>query len=208
MEIKVVVYNKKIQGHNVLTDINLTLNSGHIYSFVGRNGSGKTMLLRAISGLILPTDGEVYVDDQKLGKDLSFPNDTGIFIDEPRYLSYLTGFENLQMLAEIRKKISDEQIKEWMEKLLLPINKLKFRKYSAGMKQKVGIIQALMEEPKLLILDEPFNTLDEESVIILKDILIKFKQQGALIIITSHNKEDHEQLSDQIFEIKNGILIN
>lgn len=208
MKIKVVDYHKKIQGHDVLTNINLTLNSGHIYSFVGRNGSGKTMLLRAISGLILPTTGEVYVDNDRLGKEISFPNDTGIFIDEPRYLGYLTGFENLQMLAAIRKKISDEEIKEWMDKLLLSVNKLKFRKYSAGMKQKVGIIQALMEEPKLLILDEPFNTLDEESVLILKEILIKLKQQGTLIIITSHNKEDHEQLSDQIFEIKNGMLTN
>ena len=208
MKIKVVDYHKKIQGHDVLTNINLTLNTGHIYSFVGRNGSGKTMLLRAISGLILPTTGEVYVDNDRLGKEISFPNDTGIFIDEPRYLGYLTGFENLQMLAAIRKKISDEEIKEWMDKLLLPVNKLKFRKYSAGMKQKVGIIQALMEEPKLLILDEPFNTLDEESVLILKEILIKLKQQGTLIIITSHNKEDHEQLSDQIFEIKNGMLTN
>ena len=186
MKIKVVDYHKKIQGHDVLTNINLTLNSGHIYSFVGRNGSGKTMLLRAISGLILPTTGEVYVDNDRLGKEISFPNDTGIFIDEPRYLGYLTGFENLQMLAAIRKKISDEEIKEWMDKLLLPVNKLKFRKYSAGMKQKVGIIQALMEEPKLLILDEPFNTLDEESVLILKEILIKLKQQGTLIIITSY----------------------
>lgn len=208
MKIKVVDYHKKIQGHDVLTNINLTLNSGHIYSFVGRNGSGKTMLLRAVSGLILPTTGEIYVDNDRLGKEISFPNDTGIFIDEPRYLGYLTGFENLQMLAAIRKKISDEEIKEWMDKLLLPVNKLKFRKYSAGMKQKVGIIQALMEEPKLLILDEPFNTLDEESVLILKEILIKLKQQGTLIIITSHNKEDHEQLSDQIFEIKNGMLTN
>ena len=206
MEIQLNEFNKKIQGQDVLKNINLTLESGKIYSFVGKNGSGKSMLLRAISGLIVSTSGSVAIDGQLLGQDLSFPPDTGILIDTPKYLNNLSGFDNLQFIASIKKQITDNDIKKWMNVFSLPINKMVFRKYSAGMKQKVGIIQALMEEPKLLLLDEPFNALDEESVTILRDILLELKKRNVLIVITSHNMQDHELLSDEIIGIKEGML--
>lgn len=208
MEIRVESLNKTFRGTQVLEDINYTFTSSKIYGLAGKNGSGKTMLLREISGLIHPTSGRVLIDGKQLHRDISFPPSMGLIIEKPEFLGDMSGFENLKMLAGIRKIVTDEQIKEWMRRFALaPDAKQPMRKYSLGMKQKIGIIQAIMEEPELLILDEPFNALDEESVNLCWSILRTLRQAGKLIIITSHHKEDIEQLCDNTLLMEDGKLI-
>ena len=169
---------------------------------------GKTMLLRAISGLIVPSSGVVYVDGKALGTEISFPPEIGILIEKPEFLGHLSGFENLKMLSEIKGSISDANIAEYMNYFDLdPEEKKPARKYSQGMKQKLGIIQAIMENQKLLVLDEPFNALDEKSVKLFRELLIEYKKQEKLIILTSHNKEDIESLCDHTYQIQSGQII-
>lgn len=207
MEIRVESLNKTFRGAQVLVDINYTFSSGKIYGLAGKNGSGKTMLLREIAGLIRPTSGRVLIDGKELHRDLSFPPNMGLIIEKPEFLGEMSGFENLKMLASIRKSVADKQIKAWMRRFSLdPDAKQPMRKYSLGMKQKIGIIQAVMEDPELLILDEPFNALDEESVSLCWSILQTLRQTGKLIIITSHHKEDIEQLCDSTLLMENGRL--
>lgn len=207
MEIRVESLNKTFRGVRVLEDINYTFTSGKIYGLAGKNGSGKTMLLREIAGLIHPDSGRVLIDGKQLHLDLSFPPDMGLIIEKPEFLGDMSGFENLKMLADIRKKITDEQIKAWMRRFSLnPEAKLPMRKYSLGMKQKIGIIQAVMEDPMLLILDEPFNALDEESVRLCWSLLQALRRAGRLILITSHHKEDIEQLCDYTLLMEEGRL--
>lgn len=205
MRIKVESLSKEIKGNMILQDINLEFVSGKIYGVIGTNGSGKTMLLRSIAGLIRPTEGSIFVDDKLLHKDISFPPDMGLLIEKPELLNYLTGFENLKYLAEIKQIISEEQIEEYMRKFSLdPKSKKTIKKYSLGMKQKIGIIQAIMEQQKLLVLDEPFNALDEKSVHILRELFMEFRNQGKLIIITSHHAEDIDLLCDEIIHMEEG----
>ncbi|WP_289137377.1 ABC transporter ATP-binding protein [uncultured Brevibacillus sp.] len=205
MKIEVKNFTKSIGKIKVLENINVSLKSGNIYGIVGKNGSGKTMFLRMIAGLILPTTGEVRVDEKILGKDISFPENLGILLEKPSFLPHLTGYENLQMLAKIRNVTANEDIQSLM--LLFDLDwksKKKFKEYSLGMKQKMGIIQAIMENQQLIILDEPFNALDESSVEILRKVLEKLKAEGKLIVMTSHNKEDIDLLSDYTFTISQG----
>jgi len=207
MKIEVTNFTKSIGKMNVLENINISLESGHIYGVVGRNGSGKTMFLRMIAGLILPTSGEVSVDGQILGKDISFPEQLGILLEEPNFLSFLTGYENLRMLAKIRKITSDEQIQSFMNLFNLDWKRdKKFRNYSLGMKQKLGIIQAVMENPQIVILDEPFNALDESAAETLRKMLKNLKDEQKLIVMTSQHKEDIELLCDHVLTISNGKL--
>ena len=191
MRIDVTNLSKIIRGSVILDNISIHFESGHIYGIIGKNGSGKTMLLRAISGLIVPSSGVVYVDGKALGTEISFPPEIGILIEKPEFLGHLSGFENLKMLSEIKGSISDANIAE----------------YSQGMKQKLGIIQAIMENQKLLVLDEPFNALDEKSVKLFRELLIEYKKQEKLIILTSHNKEDIESLCDHTYQIQSGQII-
>ena len=208
MEIRVESLSKTFRGAQVLENINYTFTSGKIYGLAGKNGSGKTMLLREIAGLIHPTSGQVLIDGKQLHQDLSFPPSMGLIIEKPEFLGDMSGFENLKMLASIRKIVTDKQIKAWMYRFsLAPDSKQPMRKYSMGMKQKIGIIQAVMEDPELLILDEPFNALDEESVHLCWSILKTLRQAGKLIIITSHHKEDIEQLCDNTLLMENGRCI-
>lgn len=196
---------KVLRGHTVIDDVSMELCSGNIYGIVGSNGSGKTMLLRIISGLILPTSGEVTVDGAVLGKDISFPPDIGILIEKPEFLGHMTGLENLQLLAEIREKVSVGQIREFMDMFDLDPDATKpMRKYSLGMKQKVGIIQAVMEDQNILVLDEAFNALDEKSAGTLRDLLSKYRNDGKLIVVTSHHREDIDLLCDCVYHISNG----
>ena len=205
MYIEVKNVTKTIKGNTVLSNINLEFHSGKIYGIVGKNGSGKTMLLRILAGLIRPTEGTVHVDGQELHKDISFPPDMGIIIEKPELLEQLTGLENLKLLAEIKGIISEEQIVDFMNMFSLePYSKKTLKKYSLGMKQKVGIIQAIMENQKLLILDEPFNALDEATVIMLRELFLKYKQEGRLLVITSHHREDIDVLCDEIFVMQDG----
>lgn len=186
MKIKVESVTKKIGAVTVLSDVSMEFSSGNIYGIIGRNGSGKTMLLRAIAGIIRPTQGAVYVDDKMLHKDISFPPNLGLIIEKPELLSYLSGFENLKILADIRKVVSDEEIKNYMRMFdLNPDDKKPVKKYSLGMKQKIAIIQAIMEDQSILVLDEAFNALDDETVEILRGLLIKYREEGKIVIITS-----------------------
>jgi len=209
MVIEVKDLTKIIKGTTVLEDINLHFESGNIYGIVGRNGSGKTMLLRAIAGLIRPTSGEVVVNNKVLHKDISFPPNMGLLIEKPKFLNHLTGFENLKFLAEIKKVISDEQIKEYMQMFDLdPHSKKPIKKYSLGMKQKVGIIQAIMENQELLILDEAFNALDEITVAMLRHLLLKYKEEGKIVMLTSHNKEDIDTMCNYTYRMSEGRIIS
>lgn len=207
MYIKVENLSKTIKNSTVLKDINYEFSSGKIYGIVGKNGSGKTMFLRALAGLIQPTEGMVYVDGKALHKDLSFPPEMGIIIEKPELLEHLSGLENLKLLADIKNLISEEQIIEFMKLFALdPQSKKPLKKYSLGMKQKIGIIQAIMENQKLLILDEPFNALDESTVSMLHDLFIKYKKEDKLLIITSHHMDDINILCDEIIHLHEGIM--
>ncbi|OLS03262.1 ABC transporter ATP-binding protein [Tissierella creatinophila] len=205
MKIEVNDFTKIISKAKVLENINICLEGGNIYGIIGRNGSGKTMFLRMLCGLILPTSGMVKVDGKVLGKDISFPENLGILLEKPSFLPNLTGYENLQMLSDIRNITPNEKIQSLMNLFELDWKSKKtFNKYSLGMKQKLGIIQAIMENQQIIILDEPFNALDEVSVEKLRKILESLRDEGKLIVMTSHNKEDIDLLCDHTYTIVNG----
>ena len=200
---------KSFRGAAVLRDICLEFRSGGIYGIVGENGSGKTMLLRAVSGLIVPSSGTVTVDGAVLHRDISFPPEIGILIEKPEFLGHLSGLKNLSLLAEIRSVISTEKIADLMRLFALdPGSPKPMRKYSLGMRQKIGIIQAIMEDQKILVLDEAFNSLDEYTVGLLRELLLAYKKQGKLIILTSHNSEDIACLCDCVHRISGGRIVS
>lgn len=203
---RVVLRNvcKDIKGARVLDNVNLELESGMVYGFKGKNGSGKTMLMRAISGLI-KVKGEIEIDGKILGKDVTFPPSIGILIENPSFISNYTGFENLKTLASIRERIDDNKIRQTLTEVgLEPDDKRTFKKYSLGMKQRLGIAAAIMEDPDIIILDEPINALDDSGTELVRQILMKHKQRGALIIIACHDADELEFLSDEIIEIAEG----
>lgn len=203
---RVVLRNvcKDIKGARVLDNVNLELESGMVYGFKGKNGSGKTMLMRAISGLI-KVKGEIEIDGKILGKDFTFPPSIGILIENPSFISNYTGFENLKTLASIRERIGDDKIRQTLTEVgLEPDDKRTFKKYSLGMKQRLGIAAAIMEDPDIIILDEPINALDDSGTEQVRQILLKHKQRGALIIIACHDADELEFLSDEIIEIAEG----
>ena len=204
---RVVLRNvcKDIKGARVLDNVNLELESGRVYGFKGKNGSGKTMLMRAISGLI-KVKGEIEIDGKIIGKDFTFPPSIGILIENPSFVQEYTGLKNLEMLACIKNKTGIEDIRHAMEQTGLdPDDKRTYRKYSLGMKQKLGIAAAYMENPDIIILDEPINALDEAKQV--HEILEEQKKRGALIIIACHDKEELEMLSDEIIEIYEGRIV-
>ena len=202
-------YTKNFKKVTVLDDINLTLESGKVIGLKGKNGSGKTMLMRAISGLILPTSGKVFINDKALGKQISFPPSIGLLIENPSFIANYTGFKNLKILASIQNKISDEEIREAIRKVgLKPDDPRTFKKYSLGMKQRLGIAAAIMEKPDIVILDEPINALDEAGAGLIKGILDELKANGSLIIIACHDTEELNYLSDEVYEIYEGQLVD
>lgn len=208
MRIKLEKIKKVIKGVSVLDDISFEFESGKIYGIVGRNGSGKTMLLRMISGLIKPTEGIICVENQQLWKDIDFPPEVGLIIEKPVFIEYLSGYDNLKLIAEIKGITTNNEIEELMKAFSLdPESKQIMKKYSLGMKQKIGIIQAIMESPKLLVLDEPFNALDQASVLLLRNKLIDMKLLGAIVIITSHNMEDINSVCDVILKMEEGKVV-
>ncbi len=207
MAIEIKNLTKKIGSATVLSDVNLTMNNGKIYGLKGKNGSGKTMLMRVISGLISPTEGEVVIDGKLLGKDMSFPESIGILIENPAFLPTYSGFENLKMIASIKGIISDEDIRAVIKRVGLdPDDKKKYKKYSLGMKQKLGIACAVMEKPDIIILDEPVNAVDEEGIKIIRELLDELKKDGKIIILACHDKEELFFLSDEIIEIESGVI--
>lgn len=207
--IEITNVTKVFKDTTVLSNINLKLDKGKIYGFRGKNGSGKTMLFRAICGLIRLTEGEIRVDGKIIGKDVSFPSNTGILIEYPGFLNNYTGFRNLKFLADINKKITDEEIKESIKKVGLdPDDKRKFKKYSLGMKQRLGIAQAIMENPDLIILDEPTNALDRNGVELVNNIILDLKKKNKTVLVASHDKETLEAVADEIYVIENGEIVD
>ena len=200
---------KIIGGNTVADSVNLTLKSGTVYGLCGYNGCGKTMLMRLISGLILPTKGDIFFDEKKLGKDIDFPENMGILIENPAFLGGLSGFDNLKLLASIKGKITDDIIKKTISRVgLNPDDKKKYRKYSLGMKQRLGIASAIMEAPELIILDEPTNALDSSGVEIVKKIIASEKKRGALMTVTCHDHAILQEMCDIIYKIEHGKIID
>lgn len=193
----------------ILEDISMELYGGKVYGLSGKNGCGKTMLMRCISGLMKPTSGKVTLDDKQLWKDISFPPSIGLLLETPVFLPSLTGIDNLRLLADIQKKVTDEEIQQTLQNVGLdPNDKRKYRKYSLGMKQRLGIAAALFEKPDLIILDEPINALDVSGVELIRSLIEEHKARGAIIIIACHDKEELELLADEIFYLENGKVIN
>ncbi|MFR1709711.1 MAG: ABC transporter ATP-binding protein [Clostridium sp.] len=206
IEIKNVT--KEINGNLILNDINLNFYRGKIYGIKGKNGSGKTMLFRAICGFI-KTEGAVIVNGKQIGKDGSYPENVGVLLENPGFLPNYSGFKNLKYLAEINNKISDTNIKNILKEVGLdPEEKKSFKKYSLGMKQKLGIAQAVMENPDIVILDEPTNALDEESVKKINSMIAKLKEDNKLVLISNHNREELEMICDEIYTMENGKICN
>ncbi len=205
--IRVENVTKKFGSVTALDRVNISFQAGKIYGIIGRNGSGKTVLFKTMIGYLKPTGGRVVVGEKEIGKDIDFADNMGIIIENPGFLSRYTGYKNLEYLASIRKIIGKKQIRESMERVGLdPDSKKKVGKYSLGMKQRLGIAQAIMENPDILILDEPMNGLDNQGADDVRNILLKLKEEGKTIILASHNKEDIEILCDQVYEMDHGKL--
>ncbi len=199
---------KRIRHKEILVDINLELHSGKIYGFVGRNGSGKTMLFRALSGLINIDSGKISFNEKTLHKDMEVLPNMGLTLENAGLYPELTGFQNLKILSQIRKVISDVDIKQSILKVgLNPDDKRSFRKYSMGMKQRLIIAQAIMEKPDIIILDEPTNALDEKGVIEVRNIIEEEKKRGAIILLASHNRQDIDILADHIYILNQGKIM-
>ncbi|MDE7307901.1 MAG: ATP-binding cassette domain-containing protein [Lachnospiraceae bacterium] len=199
--------SKQLKGKTILSNIYLNLKSGNIYGFVGENGSGKTMLFRAISGLMDISEGEILLNEKVLHKDMKVLPNLGIMIENAGLYPELTGLDNLKLLAKLNRKIGETEIREAIKKVGLDADdKRTFRKYSLGMKQRIVFAQAIMEKPDILLLDEPTNALDEKGVHSIRQIIYEEKQRGALILIASHNKEDIQILSDEIYHVENGTV--
>lgn len=199
--------NLEIKKHPILIDVNIHFNKGKIHGLVGRNGSGKTMLMKSICGFVRPTNGTITVAGKRIGKDCDFPESVGIIIETPGFIPYYSGYRNLKLLADLNKRISKEEIRKTMQQVGLdPDLHRHVRKYSLGMRQRLGLAQAIMENPDLLILDEPMNGLDKEGVADMRKYLLDLKAQGKTIIIASHSTEDIDVLCDTVCEMDKGIL--
>lgn len=197
----------KIGKTQILNDINVDFEEGKIHGLIGRNGSGKTMLMKCICGFIKPTSGEITVDGKRVGKDVDFPKDLGIIIETPGFIPYYSGYKNLKLLAGLNNKIGKEEVRESMKKVGLdPDLKRHVKKYSLGMRQRLGLAQAIMENPKILILDEPFNGLDKDGVKEMREYLLSYKEQGKTILICSHSAEDISVLCETVHEMDKGKL--
>lgn len=204
-EIVVNEVSKSIYGVPIINSISMKLVSGNVYGFQGINGSGKTMLMRLICGLIYPTKGEIIIDGKRLGKEITFPQSVGLLLENPAFLDSYTGYENLEMLASIKNIITREEIHEAITSVGLdPLDKRKYKKFSLGMKQRLGIAAAIMEKPDILILDEPTNSLDSSGVSLVKTILAKERERGAIIILACHDLPVLQDVSDEIFLLEQG----
>ncbi len=207
MKIELKNVSKSFKKNLIINNISATFEPGHIYGFYGRNGSGKSVLQKIISGLYVPTSGSVIVDGVDINKEKIYPKNMRILIEKPAFFPDLSGFNNLKLLADINKTIDENKIIETLELVNLKeeMNK-KYSKYSLGMKQKLGVAQAIMEDPDILILDEPFNGIEQATVDKLTKYLLKKKKEGKLIIISTHIKEDLTKLSDKIYVFDNGSI--
>ena len=206
-KIELIHVTKKFGQELVLKEVNLTLEQGRVYGIVGNNGSGKTVLMKCICGFLIPTTGLIRVFGSSIGQDVDFPESLGVIIETPGFLTNLTGRKNLEILAGMRRKIGPAEILQVLEKVGLdPALKKPVANYSLGMRQRLGIAQAIMEDPKLLILDEPFNGLDKHGVGEIRKLLLELKEEGKTILLASHNEEDIRILCDEVYEMDGGVL--
>lgn len=211
--IKVNDICKSFKNEMVLKNVSAEFEKGKISGIIGKNGSGKTVLFKIICGFMKPDSGEVRFYDKEdggytvIGKDVDFPKSLGVIIEAPGFLPFRSGYSNLSYLASLRGKIGRQEIIKTIELVGLdPKLKKGVGKYSLGMRQRLGIAQAIMEDPDFLVLDEPFNGLDEQGVLDMREVLLSLKEQGKTILIASHMKEDIELLCDSVYEMKSGVL--
>ena len=195
--------DKSFGKERILTDVNLSVPAGHIFGVVGNNGSGKTVLMKCICGFLRPDTGKIFVNRQQVGKDCDFPEDLGMIIETPGFLPNLNGYRNLKILADLRARIGKKEIQKTLERVgLSTAAKKPVSKYSLGMRQRLGIAQAIMEDPAVLILDEPFNGLDRAGTAQMRELLKELKAQGKAILLASHNAQDIEELCDDVHEME------
>jgi ABC-type multidrug transport system, ATPase component len=198
---------KRYGEQTVLSNINVSFENGKIHGLVGRNGSGKTQLFKVICGYVIPESGNVWVDGKKVGKDVDFPSNIGVLIESPGFLMNYSGLFNLELLAAINTKLTRNEIKKVMELVGLgDAIKKRVGAYSLGMRQRLGIAQAIMDDPQIIILDEPFNGLDNEGVYSIRKLLLDLKNRGKTIILASHNPYDIEALCDSVYEMDAGVI--
>lgn len=199
--------SKKFGEEIVLKNITHDFECGLVHGIVGMNGSGKTVLLKCICGFLFPTEGRIYVKEKRVGRDIDFPESLGMIIESPGFLPNLSGFKNLKLLSSLRGKIDDETIRSAIRRVGLDAESKKHvGKYSMGMRERLGIAQAIMEDPDLLILDEPFNGLDKQGVQEVYDLIMELNDQGKTIFLVSHNAADIEMLCDTVCEMDAGVL--
>lgn len=209
MYLELTDISKEIKKVTVLHDINVRMEGGKVYGLKGKNGCGKTMLMRVISGLIKPTSGKIDINGEELWKDIAFPRSIGVLLENPSFLNNYTGFENLKMLASIKGTIGDKEIARALNQVGLgPDDMRKYKKYSLGMKQKLGIACAFMEHPDIIILDEPINAIDQNGVVQVRNILEELKKEKKIMIIACHDAEEMNLLADEIFEMEAGTIVN
>lgn len=208
MSVIVKGVSKRMGKNDVLRNVSIEVAPGTVIGFQGINGSGKTMLMRAVCGLIKPDEGEIFIDGQKLGVDISFPPSLGMLIEEPSFLGYLTGYDNLELIAKIKGVAASEDIHSALRLVGLDANeKKKFRAYSLGMKQRLGIAAAIMEKPKLLVLDEPTNALDEAGVEMLKRVVAMAASTGREVLLSSHDGDVLAELADRVYCMRDGTVV-
>lgn len=205
--LKITNLSKKFKSHQIFKDINIELDYGNIYGFIGINGSGKSVFFKTICGFLKSDKGEISIDQKVIGKDIDFLPDLGVLIEKPGFIENYNQFQNLEYLASIKNKITNEDINEVIKKVGLDINnKDKVKNFSLGMRQRLAIAQAIMENQKIIILDEPFNGLDKQGREDIKKIIKQLKAKNKLILLTSHIEGDIEDLADHIYEFNNYTL--
>ena len=205
--IRVKNASKRFRGHEVLKKASLTCESGHIYGIIGYNGSGKTVLFKSICGLYRLDEGEIWIGNKKMKRDIDMLTEAGIIIEEPSFLRNYSGFKNLDFLYRIRNRKDKEHLYEVMRKVGLdPLSKKRVCNYSLGMRQRLAIAQAIMEDQPILILDEPMNGLDKRGVLEMRRFFEELRNQGKTILMASHNKEDIDVLCDWVYEMDAGVL--
>lgn len=205
--VKVEHLTKCFGDARVLYDVTVDFEKGKIHGIVGRNGSGKTILMKCICGFLKPTEGKVTVSGKVVGKDVEIPQDIGVIIETPGFVTNYSGYKNLKLLASVRGRITKDEIVKVMDVVGLDAKSKKHvGKYSLGMRQRLGIAQAIMEKPEILILDEPMNGLDNDGIQHIRKVLLELKEQGTTIILASHNKEDIDVLCDRVCYMDKGVL--
>ena len=201
--------SKRFKEQEVIKPVRLELEKGRIYGLVGRNGSGKTVLMKMILGLMKPTGGEIFVGGKQIGRDVDFPESVGAIIENMQFIPYYNAYDNLHHIAAIRHIASKQDLHKVLERVgLADVKRKKVGKFSLGMRQRLAIAQAIMEHPELIVLDEPMNGLDKSGVEEMRRLFIQLKEEGATILLASHNMEDVRQLCDMVFEIDAGNVIS